>query len=31
VPSDPWFLYPVGPPGLAPALFKRVWARTLGE
>lgn len=30
-PSDPWFLYPAGPPGLAPALVKRVWGRTLGE
>jgi tetratricopeptide (TPR) repeat protein len=29
-PSDPWFLYPIGPPGLAQAAFKRVWDRTLG-
>jgi len=27
-PSDPWFLYPMGPPGLAQAAFKRVWDRT---
>ena len=26
-PSDPWFLYPIGPPGLAQAAFKRVWDR----
>ena len=26
-PSDPWFLYPIGPPGLAPAAFNRVWQR----
>jgi tetratricopeptide (TPR) repeat protein len=30
-PSDPWFLYPIGPPGLAQAAFKRVWDRTLGR
>jgi tetratricopeptide (TPR) repeat protein len=29
--SDPWFLYFIGPPGLAPAVFKRVWQRTLGR
>ena len=27
-PSDPWFLYPIGPPGLAQAAFNRVWDRT---
>jgi len=26
-PSDPWFLYPIGPPGLAQASFNRVWDR----
>jgi thioredoxin-like negative regulator of GroEL len=26
-PSDPWFLYPIGPPGLASATFRRVWER----
>lgn len=26
-PSDPWFLYPIGPPGLAQAAFKRVFDR----
>ena len=26
-PSDPWFLYPIGPPGLAQAAFNRVWER----
>jgi len=25
--SDPWFLYPIGPPGLAQAAFERVWDR----
>jgi tetratricopeptide (TPR) repeat protein len=30
-PSDPWFLYPIGSPGLAQAAFKRVWGRTLGQ
>jgi tetratricopeptide (TPR) repeat protein len=30
-PSDPWFLYPIGPPGLAQAAFKRVWDRMLGR
>jgi tetratricopeptide (TPR) repeat protein len=27
-PSDPWFLYPIGPPGLAQSAFNRVWDRT---
>ena len=26
--SDPWFLYLIGPPGLANASFQRVWSRT---
>jgi tetratricopeptide (TPR) repeat protein len=30
-PSDPWFLYPIGPPGLAQAAFNRVWDRPLGR
>jgi tetratricopeptide (TPR) repeat protein len=29
-PSDPWFLYPIGPPGLAQSTVKRVWGRMLG-
>jgi len=29
--ADPWFLYPIGPPGLAQAAFDRVWGRTLGR
>ena len=28
--SDPWFLYPIGPPGLAQAAFNRVWDRPPG-
>ena len=27
-PPDPWFLYPIGPPGLAQSAFNRVWDRT---
>jgi tetratricopeptide (TPR) repeat protein len=30
-PSDPWFLYPIGPPGLAQAAFNRVWDRPRGR
>jgi tetratricopeptide (TPR) repeat protein len=30
-PSDPWFLYPIGPPGLAQATFNRVWDRPQGR
>ena len=30
-PSDPWFLYPIGPPGLAQAAFNRVWERPSGR
>jgi len=26
-PADPWFVYPIGPPGLAQATFNRVWDR----
>jgi tetratricopeptide (TPR) repeat protein len=29
-PPDPWFLYPIGPPGLAQAAFNRVWDRPPG-
>jgi tetratricopeptide (TPR) repeat protein len=29
-PSDPWFLYPIGPPGLAQAAFQRVWGPMMG-
>jgi tetratricopeptide (TPR) repeat protein len=29
-PPDPWFLYPIGPPGLAQAAFNRVWDRPSG-
>jgi len=30
-PSDPWFVYHIGPPGLARAAFDRVWNGTLGK
>jgi thioredoxin-like negative regulator of GroEL len=30
-PPDPWFLYPIGPPGLAQAAYERVWDATLGR
>jgi tetratricopeptide (TPR) repeat protein len=30
-PADPWFVYPIGPPGLAQATFNRVWDRPQGR
>lgn len=30
-PPDPWFLYLIGPPGLAQAAFNRVWERPSGR
>jgi tetratricopeptide (TPR) repeat protein len=30
-PSDPWFVYLIGPPGLAQAAFNRVWERPSGQ
>ena len=30
-PSDPWFLFHIGPPGLAQAAFDRVWDRPRGR
>jgi tetratricopeptide (TPR) repeat protein len=30
-PPDPWFLYPIGPPGVAPATYERIRDRTLNR